>query len=57
VLLLECGRLDSCMFVEKGGGFSRLKGGVVLTPDPVLKKLGGLLRSMFLMGLDPALRG
>jgi hypothetical protein len=45
------------MFVEKGGGFSRLKGGVVLTPDPVLKKLGGLLRPMFLMGLDPALRG
>jgi hypothetical protein len=30
---------------------------VALAPDPVLKMLGGLLRPMFLIGLDPALRG
>jgi hypothetical protein len=45
------------MFVEDGGGSGRLKGGVALAPDPVLKKLGGLLRPMFLIGLDPTLRG
>jgi hypothetical protein len=56
-LLLECGRLDYCMFVEDGAGFGRLKGGMALTPDPVLKKFGGLLRPMFLIGLDPILRG
>jgi hypothetical protein len=56
-LLLECGGLDCCMFVEDGVGFGRLKGGVALAPDPVLKKFGGLLRPMFLIGLDPVLRG
>jgi hypothetical protein len=56
-LLLECGGLDCCVFVEDGGGSGRLKGGVALAPDPVLKILGGLLRPMFLIGLDPALRG
>jgi hypothetical protein len=55
--LLECGRLDCCMFVEDGGGSDLMKGGVVLAPDLVLKKLRGLLRPMFLIGLDPALRG
>jgi hypothetical protein len=56
-LLLECGGLDCCVFVEDGGGSGRLKGGVALAPDPVLMKLGGLLRPMVLIGLDPALRG
>jgi hypothetical protein len=41
---------------EDGGGSGRLKGGVALALDPVLKKLGGLLRPMFLIGLDPVLR-
>jgi hypothetical protein len=56
-LLLECGGLDCYAFVENGGESSRLKSGVTLAPDPVLKKLGGLLRPMFLIRLDPALRG
>jgi hypothetical protein len=56
-LLLECGGLDCCVFAEDGGGSGRLKGGVALAPDPVLKILGGLLRPMFLIRLDPALRG
>jgi hypothetical protein len=34
-----------------------MKGRVALALDPVLKKLGGLLSLMFLIGLDPALRG
>jgi hypothetical protein len=38
-LLLECGRLDYCMFVEDGGGSGRLNGGMALAPDPVLKML------------------
>jgi hypothetical protein len=38
-LLLECGELDCCVFVEDGGGSGRLKGGVALALDPVLKKL------------------
>jgi hypothetical protein len=45
------------VFEEDGGGSGRLKGGVALALDPVLKKLGGLLRPMFLIGLDPTLRG
>jgi hypothetical protein len=56
VLLLECGWLYCCVFVEDRGGSGRLKGGVALALDPVLKNLGGLLRTMFLIGLDPALR-
>jgi hypothetical protein len=56
-LFLECGRLGCCMFAEDGGGSGSLKGGVALAPDPVLKKLGGLLRQMFLIGLDPVLWG
>jgi hypothetical protein len=28
VLLLECGGLDCCIFVEEGGGSGHLKGGV-----------------------------
>jgi hypothetical protein len=56
-LLLECGGLDCCVFAEDDGGSGRLKGGVALAPDPVLKILGGLLLPMFLIGLDPALRG
>jgi hypothetical protein len=43
-LLLKCGGLDCCVFAEDGGGFIRLKGRVTLAPDPVLKKLRGLLR-------------
>jgi hypothetical protein len=56
-LLLECGGLDCCAFVENVGGSSRLKGGVALAPDPVLKKLRGLFRPMFLIMLDPVLWG
>jgi hypothetical protein len=56
-LLLECGGLDCCVFAKDGGGSGRLKGGVALALDPVLKILGGLLRPMFLIWLDPALRG
>jgi hypothetical protein len=44
------------MFAKDGGGSGRLKSGVALAPDSVLKKLGGLLRPMFLIGLDPVLR-
>jgi hypothetical protein len=43
--------------MEEGGGSGRLKGEVALAPDPVLKRLGGLLRPMFLIGMDPVLRG
>jgi hypothetical protein len=56
VLFLECGGLDCCIFA-KGGGSGRLKGGVAPGPNLVLKKLGGLLRPMVLIGLDPALQG
>jgi hypothetical protein len=44
------------VFAEDGGGSGRLKGRVALALDPVLKKLGGLLRPMFLIGLDLVLR-
>jgi hypothetical protein len=54
-MLLECGRLDCCVFVEDGGGSGHLKGRVALAPDPALKTLGGLLRPMFLIGLDAVL--
>jgi hypothetical protein len=57
-LLLECSGLECCcVFAEDGGRSGRLKGGMALALDPVLKKLGGLLRPMFLIRLDPALRG
>jgi hypothetical protein len=56
-LLLVCGDLDCYMFVEDGGGSGRLMGGVALASDRALKRLGGLLRPMFLIGLDPFLRG
>jgi hypothetical protein len=57
-MLLECDGLECCcVFGEDGGRSGCLKGGMALAPDPVLKKLGGLLRSMFLIGLDPALQG
>jgi hypothetical protein len=56
-LLLECNDLNCYVFVEDGGGSGRLKGVVALTPDPALKRLGGLLRPMFLIGLNPVLRG
>jgi hypothetical protein len=57
MLLLECGGLHCCLFAEDGGGSHRLKGEVALAPGPALKRLGGLLRPMFLIGLDPVLRG
>jgi hypothetical protein len=53
-LLLECGGFV-CMFMEDSGGSGCLKGRMALAPDPVLKKFGGLLRPMFLIGLDPTL--
>jgi hypothetical protein len=56
-LLLECGDLDCCVFMEDGGGSGRLKGEVALAPGLVLKRFGGLLRPIFLIGLDPVLRG
>jgi hypothetical protein len=56
VRLLECGGPNCCMFVKEGGGSGRQKGGVALAPNLVLKKLEGLLRPMFFIGLDPALR-
>jgi hypothetical protein len=56
-LLLECRDLDCYVFVEDGGGSGHLKSGVALAPDPALKRLGGLLRPMFLIGLDLILRG
>jgi hypothetical protein len=37
-LLLGCGRLDCCVFVKDGVGSGRLKSGVALAPDPVLKR-------------------
>jgi hypothetical protein len=41
---------------KKGRGFGRLiKGGVALAQDSALKRLRGLLRSIFLIELDPAL--
>ena len=45
------------MFVEDGGGSSRLKGEVALDPDPTLKRLRGLLQLVFLIGLDLVLWG
>jgi hypothetical protein len=45
------------MFVEDGGGSGRLYDGVALAPGPALKRLGELLRPMFLIRLDPVLRG
>jgi hypothetical protein len=56
VLLLECGGLDCCVFVENGGGSGRLYGMAALALGPALKRLRGLLRLMFLIGLDPALQ-
>jgi hypothetical protein len=47
-LLLECGGLGCYVFAEDGGGSGRLNGGVALALDPMLKRLRGLLRSMFL---------
>jgi hypothetical protein len=44
------------VFVEDGGESGRLKGSEALAPDPALKRLGGLLRPMFFIGLDPVLR-
>jgi hypothetical protein len=44
------------VFAEDGGISGLLKGGVVLAPDSVLKKLEGLLWSIFLIGLDLAFR-
>jgi hypothetical protein len=52
-LLLECGDIDCCVFAEDGGGSGRLKGGVAMAPGSTLKSLRGLLRPMFLFGLDP----
>jgi hypothetical protein len=56
-LLLECGGLDCCLFVEDGGESGCPKGEVALASGPALKRLGGLLRPMFLIKLDPVLRG
>ena len=56
-LLSECSGVDCCGSAEDGGGSGHLKGGVALALNPVLKRLGGLLRPMFFIGLDPVLRG
>jgi hypothetical protein len=54
-LLLVCGGFDCCMFAKDGGrsGWGRM----ALALDSVLKRLGGLLRPIFLTGLDPLSRG
>ena len=56
-LLLECSGVDCYGSAEHGGGSDHLKGGVALAPDPALKRLRGLLRPMFFIGLDPVVRG
>jgi hypothetical protein len=56
-LVLECGGLDYRVFAEDVGGSDSLKGGAALALAPVLKRLRGLLRSMFLSGLYPVLWG
>jgi hypothetical protein len=56
-LLLVCGGFDCCVFAKDGGGSGCLKGMMALALDPVLKRLRGLLRLMFLIGLDPVLQG
>jgi hypothetical protein len=43
MLLLECCWVDCCVFMEDGVGFGRLKDGVALTLDLVLKKFEGIL--------------
>jgi hypothetical protein len=43
------------VFAEDGGGSGYLYSGVALALDPVLKRLGGLLRPMFLIGLGVSL--
>jgi hypothetical protein len=50
---LEGDDLDCCVIAEDDGG----SGDVALDRGPTLKRLGGLLRPMFLIGLDPVLRG
>jgi hypothetical protein len=55
MMLLECGGLEYCVFVEDGAGSDRLKGKMALAPNSVLKMFGELLRTMFLIGLDPIL--
>jgi hypothetical protein len=49
---LEGDDLDYCMITEDDGGSS----GVALAWGPTLKRLGELIRPMFLIGLDPILR-
>jgi hypothetical protein len=51
-LLLQYGDLGYYVFVKDGGKSGRLKDVVVLAPDRTFKRLGGLLRSMFVIGLD-----
>jgi hypothetical protein len=51
-LLLVCGGFDCCIFAEDGGRSGCVKGRMALALDSVLKRLGGLLRLMFLTGLD-----
>jgi hypothetical protein len=50
---LEGDDLDCCVIAEDDGGSS----GVALAPGTTLKRLGGLLRPIFLIGTDPVLRG
>ena len=53
-LLVEDGG-DGCLgFEEDGGGFGRWSGGMALSPDPALKKIGVLPRPIFLFDPDPA---
>jgi hypothetical protein len=56
-LFLKCGDLDCYVFAEDGGESGRWKGRVTLASGPTLKRLGGLLRPMFLIRLDPVLQG
>jgi hypothetical protein len=43
--------------MDDGGESDRLKDGVVMSPDPALKRLEGLLQPMFLIRLDLILQG
>jgi hypothetical protein len=47
-LLLVCSGFDCCVFAEDGGRSGCLKGRIAMALDPVLKRLGGLLRPIFL---------
>jgi hypothetical protein len=57
-LLLECDSLDCYVFAEDDGGDPAVwRGGRALAQGVALKRLGGIFRLMFLIGLDQVLQG